>query len=199
MGVIARRWILNVSAALWSFAEATLFFIVVDVLLSFAVFTGGWRSAGQAALWAVCGALGGGAVLYLWAGNDPQAALAAVERVPGIDWSTIGEVRGALRTDGLFAVIPAGVTGVPYKIFAATAPGVGIALAPFLLASAAARLGRFLLAVALATLLHAFLKPLMGRRWRLLVLAGLWGVFYAFFWGFLDPAPLLKIWQVFIG
>ena len=191
-GLMARRWLLNLITAIWSFAEATLFFVVVDVLLSFAVVTGGWRSAGQAALWAVAGALGGGAVMYLWAVNDPQASLAAVGQVPYIGPAMIAEVRGALRDDGLFAVVLAGVTGVPYKIFAVTAPAAGIGLAPFLAVSVGARLGRFLLAVTLATFINACLEPFLGRRLRLLAMLGLWVVFYAIYWGYLDPTPLLE-------
>ncbi len=191
-GLMARRWLLNLITVIWSFAEATLFFVLVDVLLSFAVVTGGWRSAGQAALWAVGGALGGGAVMYLWASNDPQAALAAVGRVPYIGLAMILEVRGALRDDGLLAVVLASVTGVPYKIFAITAHGAGIGLAPFLVVSAGARLGRFLLVVALATLINACLEPFLGRYPRLLAMLGLWAVFYAIYWGYLDPTPMLE-------
>lgn len=191
MGLMARRWILNVTAAIWSFAEATLFFIVVDVLLSSAVVTGGWRSAGQAALWAVGGALAGGTAMYLWAVNDPQAALTAIRQVPYLDHAMIAEVWRTLGDDGLFAVILAGVTGVPYKIYAIAVPGEGIGMAPFLAVSAGARLGRFLLAVILATFVNACLEPFLGRRLRLLAMVGLWVVFYAHYWGYLDATPLL--------
>lgn len=174
---------LDLAAALWSFAEAMLFFVVVDVLLSFAVVLRGWRAAARAALWATLGALAGGLVLYLWAARDPLTTEAAVASVPAITPGMMVRVEEDLVQRGLPALFLAGVIGVPYKIYAAAAPQVGFGLAAFLIASAGARLGRFLLAVALAAAFDQSLARWLGRRGRLLLLAGLWLAFYGLYWG----------------
>jgi hypothetical protein len=186
--VITKAPRLGLAAALWSFAEATLFFVVVDVLLSFAAVARGWRAAARAALWSTLGALAGGLVLYLWATTDPLAAQAAVASVPGITPGMMVRVEEDFAQRGLTSLLLAGVTGVPYKIYAASAPQAGIGLAAFLLASAGARLGRFLLAVALAAAFDRMLAGWLGRSWRLGLLAGLWLVFYALYWSFFAGA-----------
>jgi hypothetical protein len=173
---------LRLAAALWGFAEATLFFIVPDILLSFAVVARGWRLALAASFWAMAGALLGGAVMYLWGAADLQGALAAINLLPAISPAMLAQVQQDLAEQGFIALFRAGVTGVPYKIFAASAPQAGIGLAPFLLGSAAARLGRFLLAVIGATLVDAVLARRLARRARLALLAGFWGLFYVLYW-----------------
>lgn len=172
----------RLAAALWAFAEATLFFVVPDVLLSLLAVARGWRLAAQATLWAIGGALLGGLAMYAWGAQDQAGALALVERLPAISPEMIAQVRISLAEQGLWPLFQAGVTGVPYKIFAASAPGAGIALAPFLLASGAARAGRFLLTVLLAVLVDRLLARLAGRRARLWIFGGFWVVFYILFW-----------------
>ncbi len=64
-------------SAAWGFAEATLFFIVPDVIVTFLAFRYGFRRGWIAAAWAAFGAVIGGIVIYVWAGRDA----ATVERV----------------------------------------------------------------------------------------------------------------------
>ena len=75
-------------AALWGFAEATLFFLVPDVLLSAIALRRG-RLAGVACLVALLGALPGGALLYRWGEREPVAARRALDRLPAISTTTI--------------------------------------------------------------------------------------------------------------
>ena len=173
---------LRLAAALWGFAEATLFFIVPDVLLSFAVVARGWRPAVAASVWALAGALLGGVIMYLWGAADPAGALVVIELVPAISPAMVAQVQQDLAGQGFIALFRAGVTGVPYKIFAASAPQAGIGLAPFVLGSAAARLGRFLLAVIGTALVDAVLARRLARRGRLALLACFWVLFYALYW-----------------
>jgi len=73
----------NAIAALWGFAEATLFFIVPDVWLTvIAVWSP--RKAAMACLFALLGALAGGALMYGWGYMAPGMALTTLERIPGI-------------------------------------------------------------------------------------------------------------------
>jgi membrane protein YqaA with SNARE-associated domain len=54
---------LMAAAALWGFAEATLFFIVPDVLLSIIAVRRGRRPAWIAMAWTIAGAIAGGALM----------------------------------------------------------------------------------------------------------------------------------------
>ncbi len=49
--------------------------------------------------------------------------------------------------------------------------------------SAAARFGRFLLAIVLAAAIDAGLARRWARRQRLALLAAIWVLFYALYWG----------------
>jgi membrane protein YqaA with SNARE-associated domain len=173
---------LRLAAAFWAFAEATLFFIVPDVLLSLAVVARGWRAALDASLWATVGALLGGVAMYLWGEADLQGAVTALHLIPAISQGMVAQAQQDLAEQGFIALFRAGVTGVPYKIFAAGAPNAGIDLVPFLLASAAARLGRFLLAVTGAAMINGLLARRLTRRSRLALIAGSWVLFYALYW-----------------
>jgi len=59
---INRFW--HLAAFLWGFAEATLFFIVPDVLLTLLAVRFGWRRAIMPLLFCLSGAVVGGAVFF---------------------------------------------------------------------------------------------------------------------------------------
>ena len=80
---VTRRGLILVGALAWGFAEATLFFIVPDVLLTLVATTDG-RLALVACLFAVCGALLGGALMYAWGAEDAVGAKAVLERLPAV-------------------------------------------------------------------------------------------------------------------
>lgn len=179
MGVIPVSIGIALAAALWGFAEATLFFIVPDVLLTFVTLRRGLRRALATCVWAAAGAVLGGAAMYAWAATDPDAALAAVGAMPAISADLIESVRQDLAAEGPATLFAAGVTGVPYKIYAAAAPGVGLHPAIFLIVSFAARMVRFALAVLVTGGLDRLLSRWVPKRGRLVLLAGVWLVFYA--------------------
>ena len=127
---------LGIVAALWGFAEATLFFLVPDIWLTAVAVSRGRAAAFRAAGWAIAGAAAGGAVMYAWASGGLGAGLiAALEfaarrsRPAMIDSS-----REALDAERSFWQLFVGaMTGTPYKIFAAAAPGAGFSLVQLLL------------------------------------------------------------------
>ena len=168
-------------AALWGFAEATLFFFVPDVYLSFVALRD-LRLALVSCLWALGGAMAGGTLMYLWGARDPARVAAVLDWVPAIGPQAIAHVRGELATLGLPAVVLGPLTGTPYKIYAAEAGVLRLGLGRFLLITIPARLGRF----ALLSCLSAFLTRLPPlSRWsrraqsRTHILA--WAVFYAIY------------------
>jgi len=77
---ISQIWL--ITAFIWGFAEATLFFIVPDFLLTLAAIKLGWRKALLLILYCLSGALFGGAVMYGLAVFDVESARSIVDHVP---------------------------------------------------------------------------------------------------------------------
>jgi hypothetical protein len=166
-------------AGLWGFAEATLFFLVPDIWLSFVAVKRGLRPGVAACAAALAGALAGGLVMYIWGAADSALAEAALMRVPAIDQTMISEVRGELATTGVTAIFLGPLFGIPYKIYAVEAASAGLGPLVFLLISIPARLSRFLLVTAVAWAASALSARFIGPRLRISVLAAVWLAFYA--------------------
>jgi hypothetical protein len=167
----------------WGFAEATVFFIVADVAVSWVALRRGLKPALLAALAAAAGAVLGIALLYFWAARDAGAALALVDAVPFVTPELIEGMRADLAEQGVAAVLIAGVTGVPIKIAAALAPGAGIGPALFLAVGAAQRLERFAAVALLTALIARLLRGRLSERSLTALWAGFWVAFYALYWG----------------
>jgi membrane protein YqaA with SNARE-associated domain len=172
---------LNAVALLWGFAEATLFFIVPDVWLSVVAVWRGRRAALLAAGWAVGGAVVGGALMHIWGASSPDAAVAALARLPAISPAMIAGVHADLERLRGAAVVIGAVTGVPYKIYAVLAQEAGLQLPLFLLISVPARAIRFVIVVLVADRLNEMLARRLTPRWRYGVLGIVWIVFYSFY------------------
>jgi hypothetical protein len=173
---------MNLVALFWAFAEATLFFIVPDVWLTLVAVRRGIRPAMIACGFAVLGAVAGGAVLYLWAQADAASAVATIAAVPGIPPSMIDNAAAALGAEGVLAMVFGAFAGVPYKIYAVEAPGAGLGLALFLLASVPARLLRFVLLAFMASAFAALFDGWLSRRVVVAIVLALWALFYAGYW-----------------
>lgn len=168
---------LRLGAFLWGLAEATLFFIVPDVLLS-AVALRERAIALRLCLWTLGGALLGGLGMYLWGRHEAAQAGEVLAALPAIDAAMLARVGEDLQRLGALATFVGPLSGTPYKIYAALAPEAGIPLVIFLAVSIPARLIRFALVVVLTawgsrTLLGGW--PALARLRLLLVL---WGLFY---------------------
>lgn len=148
----------NALAALWGFAEASVFFIVPDVLLSWYALSD-VRRALIACLYALVGALVGGALVWSLGRNDPDSIRTLFVSLPGIDEAMLTTVRMQLQEKGLTAVFLGPLQGMPYKMYALEASSVNAPFLLFLLISIPARLTRFVL----VTLLVGGLRKLLGR------------------------------------
>jgi membrane protein YqaA with SNARE-associated domain len=166
----------------WGLAEATVFFIVAEVAVSWIAVRRGLRPGLVAAVAAAAGAVPGIALLYVWAARDSSAALALVDAVPFVTTELIDSLRADLREQGVVAVLVAGATGVPIKIAAALAPGLGMAPAPFLLAGAVQRVARFTAVALLAGGIASMLCRRVSQRILLALWAAFWVLFYALYW-----------------
>lgn len=168
---------LKAGAFLWGLAEATLFFIVPDVLLS-AVALRDRALALRLCIWTLGGALTGGLAMYLWGQHDIEQATSALARVPAIGQSMLSSVSADLEQMGALATFLGPLTGTPFKIYAALSPEAGVSLLAFLLISVPARLIRFVLVAWLTSWLAATLLRDWSHRARLSLLLALWGGFY---------------------
>lgn len=169
-------------ALAWGFAEATLFFIVADMLVSYVTVYFGLRRGLEAAFFATIGAVIGGAAMYRWGVNDPAAVLSALDDIPAIGPDMIADVRRSLDGDWQSALINAAFAGIPYKIHAGLAPAAGIAMPIFLLVSVPTRLMRFLAVWLVTGVLSRMVATRFGKFQQLAVLTLIWVVFYALYW-----------------
>lgn len=164
-------------AFLWGLAEATLFFIVPDVLLS-AVALRDRALALRLCLWTLGGALICGLTMYLWGRHDVERAGEVLAMLPAIDGLMLARVGEDLERLGALATFLGPLSGTPYKIYAAMSPEAGIALAMFLAISIPARLIRFVLIVGITALVSRTLLSRWPARARLYLLLMLWALFY---------------------
>lgn len=177
-----QRYIWNLAAFVWGFAEATLFFIVPDVILSLIGLKRGVRQGALAAICAAAGAGLGGAVMYAWSSAAPSNVRSVVLGLPAISEGMVEAARASMAENGwLLATFAGPVTSTPYKVFAMLAPDAGAPILLFALASMAARLPRFILATAVASLARAWLGKRFSARTLTLLWAGGWILFYVAF------------------
>src|ERR1043166_3843539 len=109
----AAQW----AAFAWGRAEATLFFIVPDVLLT-AIACRSLRAGLKASCVAVAGALLGGILMY-GAGHPARlTARVCLIRLTAIHPPVIQDVHMQLASLGLGAVLPGPALGIPYKLYA---------------------------------------------------------------------------------
>ena len=167
-------------AAAWGLAEATVFFIVPDVLLTFVALKDGKRAT-TLCLWALGGALVGGTIMFWWGSHDKESAEDLLTEIPAIDHAMIQKVETQMEDNGVKAAFVGPLTGRPYKIYATYAGSSGENLAIFLLISVPARLLRFLALAWLTTAVSKGLLRKKSRRFSTLLLTFIWIVFYGWY------------------
>jgi membrane protein YqaA with SNARE-associated domain len=174
------RWMRGVALA-WGFAEATLFFVVPDVWITW-VALHGLRQGMVAVTWTLAGALAGGVAVYLAAHANQMVVLALLERVPAIGDMLVMRAYGHLEQHGWTGPLLGGFSGVPYKLYAAMAEGAGLGLPVFLSATAVARGLRFAAFALLAWLVARWCRPRIGMAWTRRLWLGAWVTGYALYW-----------------
>jgi membrane protein YqaA with SNARE-associated domain len=170
----------NALAAFWGLAEATAFFIVPDVLLSWVALRSCKRAL-LACLWVTGGALAGGCILWFIGRHDPEPARALFATLPAINDGMIENVRSQLHTSGLKALFLGPLSGTPYKIYAVEAASIGYGLGIFLLISLPARLIRFLLVSLVASGISKLLSRKLGMRHLQTLHVLFWTALYAWY------------------
>jgi membrane protein YqaA with SNARE-associated domain len=172
-----------IAAAAWGFAEATLFFIVPDVFLTWlAIFRP--RAVWRALPACLAGALLGGSLMFLLARRDAAGMRTVLDAVPAISRQLIAATGAGLQQDFAAQLLRGGFTGVPYKIMAVEAGAGGHSLAGFLALSVPARLSRWILLVLLGRGVAVILRRRMqlgAERWLWALWAIGWASSYALY------------------
>jgi len=171
----------NIAAFLWGVAEATLFFVVPDVLLCYRGLERGPRAAAIASVFAALGAACGGACMFWWSATSAAAARAAVLAVPAVSEAMAERAAAAMAENWFLATLLGPLSATPFKLYAILAPHAGAAPAAFALAGFAARLPRFLILSVGVALLARVLAPRVSPTAQTCMLAAAWLLFYAAF------------------
>ena len=156
--------------ALISFAEASFFPIPPDILL-LPLCLGNLKKAFSFALIcsvaSVLGGLAGYAIgAFAWDGLAPSF----FEYVPGFTKEKFDRIQEWYAEWGWPLVFLAGFSPIPYKIFTIASGVLGMALVPFILASAVSRSARFFLVAALVSKFGEPMKEKIDKHFNLLAL-----------------------------
>ena len=170
----------NAVVAFWGFAEATVFFIVPDVLLSWLALRS-YKRALVACLWALGGALVGACIIWFVALANPDLVRTLFASLPAINEGMIANVGQQLDESGLTALFVGPLIGTPYKIYTLEAANSGVSFALFLLVSIPARLMRFLLVTIVAGTASQLLQQRLSMRVVQIIHAVLWISFYSWY------------------
>lgn len=165
----------------WGLAEASVFFIVPDVLLSRVALRSRRHAVACSAL-AVLGSMLGGALVYVWSLRDPGQLHAALLHVPGIHAGLIDGAGRLLHQLGGFAVVAGAYAGIPYKLFAAQAASAGLSLPVLMLLTVPARGLRFVLVSLLSHAIGQWLRGVGGSRLVTGVWWAVWIIVYVLYW-----------------
>jgi membrane protein YqaA with SNARE-associated domain len=166
----------------WGFAEATLFFIVPDVLLTLVALFSFRRSARVLAC-ILLGALAGGAIMFYLGAKDPAQARQVVLRVPFVSQAMFEKTQQSFQRDGIWALTKGPGNGIPYKVYGVQARKYS-GLLLFLLASLLARLERFALFWLIAGAMGSLFRKNILRQPMVTVAvhACIWIIGYAWYW-----------------
>lgn len=172
-------WSLVIAAA-WGFAEATVFFLVPDVILS-AIAIADWRLALWGCLAATLGAMAGGILMHRAGRRDDGRLRALFLRIPGIGPAMLDRVARQVASQGFLAVLLGPLSGTPYKLYAAEAGRRRLSLAGLMLITVPARLLRFLAVTLLAAWLSHGVAADLPLQARYAAWALAWAAFYAWY------------------
>ena len=170
----------NALAALWGLAEATLFFIVPDVFLSWIALRS-FKRAMWACLWALLGALIGGAFIWYMGLVNADALRAVFTSIPAINEGMMNNVRDQLQNSGLVALFIGPLVGTPYKLYALEAAQLGYGLFIFLSISIPARLMRIIIVTIVSAAASRALNRFVGIRTLHVMHVCVWVAFYSWY------------------
>lgn len=172
----------QLTAFFWGLAEATVFFIVPDVLLSI-ISCRSVRASWKAILYTLSGALLGGLIMHGFGNTAPATARNLLIHVPGIHPSLIERVHTQISIHPATAVLAGPLIGVPYKIYAVESGAQQEGLLGFMLVSIPARGFRFALTMLISGGIVRLIAPWTKRSSsiEMMTLSVFWIGFYTFY------------------
>jgi membrane protein YqaA with SNARE-associated domain len=173
-------------------AEAVVFFIIPDVLITRAALRS-LRSGLLTAAFATAGALLGGMISYAWGAADLNGARHVLDALPAISVEMLDHAQNALANDGMLAAFMGSFSGVPYKVFAVQAASAGIPLSVFVLASIPVRGIRFVLLTMMTRALARYAVPTWSVKRLQRAWAVIWIVNYAIYWTVMPNRSLICV------
>jgi membrane protein DedA with SNARE-associated domain len=175
---LSRIWL----GVLWGLAEATVFFLVPDILITASALFSPKKSFAQM-IAILVGSLLGGALLYTAADKYPDETKNVVLHVPFIKLHTIEQADHQMQEHGMLAMCIGEFSGVPYKTYAIGAPRHS-PFEVFMAMSIPGRLPRLLLSWAGSSLLGMlFRRQIQASPLAALgLLAICWIGFYTYYW-----------------
>lgn len=160
-------------AFLWSLFEATFFFIIPDIWLSFTSLESlkkGFKNIGFALL----GALLGGVIMYIIGSYNISSLVTFLELIPDINSSRLLEVMESLKKEGLIAIFRGPIEGIPYKIYASYSGALGLNFLMFILISIPARAMRFVITVLITNLISKTVLRKRSLKSKKIILILIW-------------------------
>jgi len=162
---------------LWAFSEATFFFVVPDVWLTYTSLTS-LKKGFKNVIYALIGALFGGTLMYILGWHDITRISNLLAKIPLVDLSIINEVKESIQSDGVSAMFVGPLKGIPYKIYASFAGALSMNYFIFILISVFARGIRFSLTILITNLFfRTFLNTITLKKKRI-ILAFIWLIIY---------------------
>jgi membrane protein YqaA with SNARE-associated domain len=171
---------LPLAAFVWGLAEATFFFLVPDVILTWIAVTSR-ATLRPSILCATAGALVGGVFMYHAGAYLPTETMVFLDAVPAISLELIAACASNLERHSFFALFFGAFSGQPYKIYAALAGSEQLPLSGFMFWSIPARAVRFTLVSLVAAALFGRLASAFGVQLATRALLGGWFIFYCWY------------------
>lgn len=165
---------------LWSLFEATFFFIIPDVWLSFTSLESlknGFKNIGFTLL----GAVVGGSIMYALGSYNIISLAAFLELIPDINSKRLLEVEEILKNEGLTALFMGPIKGIPYKIYASYSGALALNFLMFILISIPARAMRFIMTVLITNLVSKIILKKVSLRNKKIILLLIWILLYTLY------------------
>jgi membrane protein YqaA with SNARE-associated domain len=170
-------------AFVWAFLEATVFFVVPDVIISIICIVYGWREGAKAVGFAILGAILGGITTYFWGKANIDAARAFFDLLPAIGPENLARAKATFEGHELgLDMLMGSLTSVPFKLYASEAGAANSSLLQFVLLTPFVRLPRFAFAALLSGMAHAYAPNFIQTNRAALIIV-FWVGFYALYWG----------------
>jgi len=174
---------LYLCGCVWGFLEATLFFFVPDIWISFEARKKLGERTFRLIGYTLLGALFGGLCMYVLGQRVYEFMYTLLVRIPAINATMMESVEASVTQRGIVSLLWGPLQGVPYKIYAVYWGRGGGNLFAFLLLSIPARGIRFVASAVITRGISTVCERVFVQ-WRLItgiVLGVFWFIFYMWY------------------